>query len=183
MRIIAGKYKGKKLAEFELNSTRPTSDLMREAMFDKIGLNIVDSVFLDLFSGTGACGIEALSRNAKECYFVDKNKDAIKIIKKNLQSIGKNDENVFYNDFENVLNIFAKKQIKFDIVFLDPPYASDYAEKAIQILLKNQLLNDGYIIVWEHDDTKNDYIGNAFIDAKTKKYGNKYLTYIVKQNV
>ena len=84
MRIIAGKFKGKVLKEFNLDSTRPTSDLVRGALFNAVGTKIENSIFLDLFSGTGAVGIEALSRGAKECYFVDSNKSAIKIITKNI---------------------------------------------------------------------------------------------------
>ena len=180
MRIIAGKYKGKKLAEFELSSTRPTSDLIREALFDKIGLDIAGSVFLDLFAGTGAIGIEALSRNASFCHFVDCEKNAIKIIKQNLSLIGATEinSNVQNKNYEEALKQFTKNNTKFDFVFLDPPYKTDFAEKAINILFESNLLNPDALIVWEHDNSKLEYVQNNFPNSKTKKYGQKFLTYI-----
>ena len=178
MRIIAGKFKGKKLNEFEIDSTRPTTDLVREAMFDKIGYDIVDSVFLDLFAGTGACGIEALSRGAKICYFVDSAQDAIKLINKNLKSINAQNCEIIKSDYVSALESFAKNSAVFDFVFLDPPYKSSFAEDAISKIFDKDMLAPNGIIVWEHDKTKLDYVKQNFPDSKTKKYGQKYLTYI-----
>ena len=132
MRIIAGKYKGKKLAEFELGSTRPTADMVREALFDKIGFYVEGGVFLDLFAGTGAVGLEAASRGAKAVYFVDKSKEAVSLIKRNLSAINLNNLNVYNNDFSLALGQFGKQNLEFDIIFLDPPYATDFAEVAIE---------------------------------------------------
>ena len=178
MRIIAGKFKGKVLKEFELGSTRPTTDMVREALFDKIGFDVDGAVFLDLFAGTGAVGIEALSRNAKFCFFVDAQKDAIKIINKNLELVGARNFELKNLDFETALLGFEKSSTKFDIVFLDPPYASDFAEKAIDAIMSKNLLSQNGLIVWEHDASKLEYIQQNFADCKTKKYGKKYLTYI-----
>ena len=178
MRIIAGKYKGKVLTEFELGSTRPTADMIREALFDKIGLFVDGSVFLDLFAGTGAVGIEALSRNAKFCYFVDSQRDAISIIKKNLGLIGAQNYEVQNTDFKSAILSFEKRGIKFDFVFLDPPYASDFAEVAIDMILKSDLITESGMIIWEHDLTKLEYIKKNFTNSQTKKYGKKFLTYI-----
>lgn len=177
MRIIAGKFKGKILSEFELNSTRPTADMVREALFDKIGYKTIDAEFLDLFAGTGAVGIEALSRGAKNCYFVDESKEAIKIINKNLLSIKAQNYNILNTSFENALTNFKNNSKKFDVIFLDPPYASDFAEHAIQFVYENKLLNPNGIVVWEHDNLKIPYIEQNFSNFKTKKYGKKYLTY------
>ena len=178
MRVIAGKFKGKVLSEFELSSTRPTTDLVREALFDKIGLMVANSICLDLFAGTGALGIEALSRNAKFCYFVDKERNAIKIINKNLSLVKAENCEVLNFDFDKALNHFEKENLKFDFVFLDPPYASDFAEQAIVMLTQKHLLNDESLVVWEHDKTKLQYIEQNFESAKTKKYGQKFITYI-----
>ena len=178
MRIIAGKYKGKVLKEFALASTRPTADMVREALFDKIGFDINDAVFLDLFAGTGAVGIEAISRGAKQCFFVDKNQEAIKIIKNNLGLIDANNGHMFCFDYETALQNFANQSIKFDIIFLDPPYATSFAEDAINTIKSKDLLNDNGLIVWEHDAEKNDYVQKNFNNFQTKKYGKKYLTYI-----
>ena len=178
MRIIAGKYKGKVLSEFKLSTTRPTSDLVREALFDKIGFRISDEVFLDLFSGTGAVGIEAISRGAKQVFFVDNNKEAISLIKKNLASISPENFEVLNFNYEAALNNFYKKGIKFDIIFLDPPYATNFAENAIKTIKDLDLLNENGLIVWEHNELKNDYVEKYFENVKTKKYGKKFLTYI-----
>lgn len=178
MRIIAGKYKGKVLKEFVLSSTRPTADMVREALFDKLGYTTVDCVFLDLFAGTGAVGIEALSRGAKECYFVDKNLEAIKIIKNNLSLINTKNGLVFNYDFKTALSKFAKNNIKFNIIFLDPPYATNCAEEAISYINSHELLRENGMIIWEHDVEKIDYIATNFADYQTRKYGKKYLTYL-----
>lgn len=182
MRVVAGKYKGKILSEFKLATTRPTSDLIKEALFDKIGIAVSNAVCVDLFAGTGALGIEALSRNAKHCYFVDCEIEAIKIIKKNLALVKAENCTVLNMNFERALQQFAKNNIKFDFVFLDPPYASNFAEKSIELLGKNNLLNPDAIVVWEHDNTKLEYVAQNFLDSKTKKYGQKYLTYIYSKN-
>ena len=84
MRVVAGRYRGKKLKEFELETTKPTLDRVKESMFNLVQFEIVDAVVLDLFSGTGALGVESISRGAKKTYFVDANPKAIKIIKENL---------------------------------------------------------------------------------------------------
>lgn len=178
MRIIAGKYKGKVLKEFNLKSTRPTTDMVREALFDKIGTETGGSIFLDLFSGTGAVGIEALSRGAKLCYFADSNADAVKIIKSNLNLIDAQNYILLNLDYKIMLKNLSKDNIKFDIIFLDPPYATSFAEDAIDIIKQNKLISPNGVIVWEHDVDKNDYIKNNFTNFQTKKYGKKYLTYI-----
>ena len=178
MRIVAGKFKGKVLSEFQLGSTRPTADMIREALFDKIGLYVDGSIFLDLFSGTGAVGIEALSRNAKFCYFVDSQIDAVKIIKKNLAMTGAQEYQIENVDFEKALSYFENDGLKFDFIFLDPPYASDCAERAIEIIKSKDLLSKNGMIIWEHDVSKLSYIKDNFKDCQTKKYGKKYLTYL-----
>ena len=178
MRIIAGKFKGKKLSEFELATTRPTSDLIRGAIFDTIGFDIIDANFLDMFAGTGACGIEALSRNAKTCVFVDQNKQAVNVIKKNLNSVGNSTSPVLNQSFEKAIETLSQQNIKFDFVFLDPPYASDFAEQAIKILINKKLLSKDAVIIWEHDKSKQNYILQNFEQFKQKKYGDKFVSYI-----
>ena len=178
MRIISGKFKGKVLKTFELLSTRPTTDMVREALFDKIGLDVEGKVFLDLFAGTGANGIEALSRNAQTCYFVDAEKKAVELIKKNLNLVDANNGFVFQLDYKIALQNFSKQKLTFDHIFLDPPYKTDFAEDAITIIEEYSLLNKNGLVVWEHDQSKNEYIDAHFVNFKTKKYGKKFLTYI-----
>ena len=177
MRIIAGKNKGKKLNSFELSSTRPTSDKIREALFDKLGTKVENCDFLDLFAGTGAVGIEAISRGAKSVFFVDENKMAIGIVKKNLNLISVTDQNVYLSNFEKALLNFKKNGQTFDVIFVDPPYASNFAEQAIEKIREMKLLNLNGILVWEHDANKNLFIEKNYSNVVTKKYGDKFLTY------
>lgn len=178
MRIIAGKFKGKNLNEFKISTTRPTADMVREAFFDKIGFEILDKKFLDLFAGTGAVGIEALSRGASECWFVDEGKEAYNLVLKNLQLVGERQNTVLNKDFKSALSYFKNQNIKFDFIFLDPPYKTNFAEEAIEIIYNYNLIADNGCIIWEHDESKLQYVENIFKNAKTKKYGKKYLSYI-----
>lgn len=183
MRIIAGKNKGKKLNSFELSSTRPTSDKIREALFDKLGTKVENCDFLDLFAGTGAVGIEAISRGAKDVFFVDENKTAIALVKKNLSLISATDKNVYLSNFEKALLSFKKSGQTFDIIFVDPPYASNFAEQAIEKIREMTLLNTNGILVWEHDANKNLFIEKNYSNVVTKKYGDKFLTYFKNTDI
>lgn len=178
MRIIAGKYKYKRLFEFNVPTTRPTSDKVKEALYDILG-DLENTICLDLFAGTGSLGLEALSRGAKFCYFVETNINIYKILVKNLQNVGvnKDDINVLRSDYLKALKGYKAKGIQFDFVFIDPPYKTDLAEKAINFILDNNLLNKDGLICWEHDNTKLDTIKNYNI-LKHKKYGSIYLTII-----
>jgi len=167
MRIVAGKYRGKKLKEFDLDSTRPTLDRVKESIFNLIQFDVVDSVVLDLFSGTGALGIEAISRGARKTYFIDNNPEAIKLIKENLKSINE-DYQVIKTDFEEFLKTTKEK---FDIVLIDPPYKTDYGLKAIELLSKLNLLKDNAIIIFETSDEKELNQSFEGFEIKRKKYG------------
>jgi len=167
MRIVAGKYRGKKLKEFDLDSTRPTLDRVKESIFNLIQFDVVDSVVLDLFSGTGALGIEAISRGARKTYFIDNNPEAIKLIKENLKSINE-DYQVIKTDFEEFLKTTKEK---FDIVLIDPPYKTDYGLKAIELLSKLNLLKDNAIIIFETRGEKELNQRFEGFEIKRKKYG------------
>lgn len=183
MRIIAGKFKSKKLREFELITTRPTSDMVRGAIFNMLGTKIVDSDFLDLFAGTGAVGIEALSRGAKSVCFVDREQESIKLINQNLQLVGATNCQLFKTEFDVALKNFANKNMQFDIVFIDPPYKSECAEQAIKQIASQNLLKPFGQIVWEHDSDKLSLINSNILHLKTKKYGKKYVTILDEQNL
>lgn len=176
MRIIAGKYKYKKLYEFNVPTTRPTSDKVKESLFDILG-DLEDNVCLDLFAGTGALGLESLSRGAKFCYFVEQNLDIYKILVKNFQNVGvpKDTINVLRCDYLKALKGYKAKGIKFDVIFIDPPYKTDLAENAIDYILQNELLSEDGLICWEHDNSKLEIIKNYNI-INHKKYGSIYLT-------
>ena len=166
MRIIAGKYKGRKLSEFQGESVRPTSDRAREGMFSVIQFELTGKRFLDGFSGSGAVGIEALSRGVKEAVFTDSAKESCELTRKNLKLVGENAK-VLNIDCVRFLSITDEK---FDIVFLDPPYKSDAGLKCAEIIAKRNLLNDGGLIIIERGCVVNQLIDGLFIE-KQKKYG------------
>ena len=167
MRIISGKYKGKNLESFNIDGTRPTMDRVKESLFSIIQGIIKDSVCLDLFAGSGSLGLEALSNGAKECYFVDKNIEVIKVLKRNLSDI--NNAFIINSSFETFLKTTNKK---FDLIFLDPPYKLNLINKSIDLILENDLLNDNGIIVCEYETE--DIIDKLNL-VKEKKYGSKYV--------
>lgn len=183
MRVISGTAKGKKLNSLEGLETRPTLDRVKEAVFNIIQFDIKDAVVLDLFSGSGALGIEALSRGAKEAILCDVSSKAIKIINKNLEETRlKEKAKVFSNDYLETLNKIKDK--KFDIIFLDPPYKSDYIEKSIEYISTHNLITEnGIIIVETNDKNKIDEI-KAKKDLEvydTRKYGIAIIIFVRKE--
>ena len=137
MRVISGTARGKKLVSLEGLNTRPTLDRVKEALFNIIQFNIADKNVLDLFAGSGAIGIEAISRGAKSATFCDNSIDAIKIIQTNIKNTRSTDKAiVLHKDYSLALKDLAKKGNKFDIIYLDPPYKTDFANKAIEEIIK-----------------------------------------------
>ena len=148
MRIISGRARGTKLFTLEGLDTRPTLDRVKEPLFSIIGLKVQDADILDLFSGSGALGLEALSRGAKSATLCDNSKKAIKVIENNLQKT-KLEAEIINEDFTKCIEKLQGKQ--FDIIFLDPPYETNYIEKAINKILEcNLLKKDGLIIAETH---------------------------------
>ena len=142
MKIISGKYKGRKLDGFDIDGTRPTMDRVKESLFAIIQNYISESIVLDLFAGSGNLGIEALSEGAKYAYLVDKNIKCIKTIKKNVNNIGIENVKIIHNDYRKVLKDINKK---FDLIFLDPPYKTNCIEESIKLIDEYNLLNDNGI--------------------------------------
>ena len=180
MRVIAGKYRGKILKEFDLSSTKPTLDRVKESIFSSIQFDIIDAKVLDLFSGTGALGIECLSRGASCVDFVDSNIDAIKIIKQNLQGID-GVYSVNHSDYLKFLTNAKSNNKKYDIVLLDPPFATNYGANAINYILINNLLSDRGVIIYEKAyDTPFDLSIEGY-EFKQKKYGSVGVVKIIKK--
>lgn len=153
-------------------------------MFNIIGEKVIDSKILDLFAGTGSIGIEALSRGAKYCVFIDKSSECIKLIKENLLHTKLIDKtNVILNDAFKGINWFSTKGDQFDIIYVDPPYDSDLAFKILVLILdKNVLAKDGVIIL-EHNiynDSINEENIYPLILIKKKKYGDTLLSFYRK---
>lgn len=162
MRIVAGKYKRKNLITLTGDDTRPTKDMVKEAIFDTIQIKDSD-FFLDLFSGSGAIGIEALSRGAYKVIFNDNNIKAVEIIKKNLKSI---EEEAYVYNLDSFI-LLDKLKDKFNYIFIDPPYAYDeYDELIDKIHSLNLLCDNGLIIIETHKDKVIKHT-----PIKEKKYG------------
>ncbi len=150
MRIISGKYKGRVLKGFDIDGTRPTMDRIKESLFGIIQNNIKYSNCLDLFAGSGSLGIEALSNGANMCYFVDNNKEVIKILKENTKNI--DNLEIIKDDYLSALKTLSNKNIKFDVIFLDPPYKLNLINPSIKKIIEYDLLSDNGIIICEYEE-------------------------------
>jgi 16S rRNA (guanine(966)-N(2))-methyltransferase RsmD len=146
MRIIAGKYRGSKLNTLEGLKTRPTLDGTKEAIFSSLGGYIPGFVVLDIFGGSGALSLESLSRGAEKAYIIDNNIDAINIIKSNANKLKVGNELVVYHaEYKNILE--KLKHVKFDLVFIDPPFKLKVIDEIISFLIKNNMIaEEGYIM-------------------------------------
>ena len=178
MKIISGKYKGRNLLGHDLEGTRPTMDRVKESLFAMIQDYLEGSIVLDLFSGSGNLGIEALSNNAKKSYLVDNNKKAVQVINQNINNIGINNVKVLNMDYKKALSLFNKKKKKFNIIFLDPPYDTDFIELSIELIDKYNLLEDNGIIVCESNNINKMIYPKEYKVVKSKKYGDKYIEII-----
>ena len=179
MRVISGKSRGLKLNAPKNNDVRPTTDRVKESLFNMINPYIIDSNILDLFAGTGSLGIESLSRGANKCIFVDNSKESINIVKSNIKKARVEDESIVLNlDFKSAINSLCLKKEKFDVIFMDPPYYKNMFMDALCSIDNNKLLKEDGIIVVEHDtkDKFPDNIGRLYKN-RDKKYGNTTLTF------
>lgn len=151
MRIISGKAKGTKLYTLEGTNTRPTLDRVKESIFNIIQNDIEDAEILDLFAGSGAIGLEFLSRGARNAVLCDKSKDAIEIIKRNVQKTHMEEKTQILNlDFETCLDKVKNRQ--FDIIYIDPPYVTKYILKSIEKIIAQENLKKEGIMILETDD-------------------------------
>ena len=151
MRIISGKARGTKLYTLEGMETRPTLDRVKESLFNIINDRIYDSTILDLFSGSGAIGLEFASRGAKKVILCDVSKNATDIIQKNIEKTHLEDRTKLYNlDFKQMLKKLENNTV--DIIFLDPPYKTDYIKEAVLLIKNYNILNEDGIIIAETDE-------------------------------
>ena len=164
MRIISGKFKGKKIISSKDKATRPLRDLVKESIFNvikhsnKIKINIEKSVVLDLFSGSGSFGLEAISRGAKKCLFVENYLNALEVLNKNIKILKcENNCSINYSDCFSYIENLQNNEAKSDLIFLDPPYKEKNINVIIEKLLeKNILSKNGIIVIHRHkkDDVK-----------------------------
>ena len=170
MRVISGEYKGRKLAAPADYSIRPTTDKVKEALFSILADRIWGSKVLDLFSGTGNLGIEALSRGAGECVFADNSRESIKLIKENVNHCkAASGANIVAGDYKKVL---MTQREPFDIIILDPPYNKGLMDDCFRIIAEQGILAEDGVIVAEHrkeEKLPDDFYG--FEKEKERKYG------------
>lgn len=152
MRVIAGNLKGRQLKAVPGSSTRPTTDKVKEAVFQMIGPFFDGGKVLDLFAGSGSLGIEALSRGMDYGVFVDKHPKAIHTINENLKSVQlEQSTEVYRAEAHRALKAAAKRELKFDLILLDPPYGKVNYEELLSDIVKLDLINSGGNIYCEHD--------------------------------
>ena len=173
MRVISGTARGKKLNTLSGLNTRPTLDRVKEAVFSIIQFELEDKEVLDLFSGSGALAIEALSRGAKSAVLCDNSREAIRIIRQNIEETKLESKvEIINKDYVDALKKLSKQNRKFDIIFLDPPYKSDFAIKAIKYILENSMITEDGTIIFETDDKnkeKDDIADDYDYDLITKE--------------
>ena len=150
MRIISGKARGTKLYTLEGQNTRPTLDRVKESLFNIIQNEIQGCIFLDLFSGSGAIGLEAVSRGAKKAILCDNSKEAINIIKKNIEKTHMQEQiELYQTSFTKLLKENIKEKI--DIAYIDPPYDTNFVYEAVKIMTEKDMLTENSIIIVETD--------------------------------
>jgi 16S rRNA (guanine966-N2)-methyltransferase len=180
MRIIGGEARGRTLHFPSGSKERPTSDFLREALFNLLG-SMQDKTFLDLFAGSGSVGLEAASRGAQGVFYVEKNKHLIEVIKKNIQTCClDNNCRIIAGDIEFGLRDLFRKKYEFDIIFADPPYNRDLVEATLKSLSKYQVLRKDGIIVIQHSikEKFNKPEGDNIYQTDQRKYGDNALTFL-----
>ena len=184
MRIISGKSRGTKLNTLEGIETRPTLDRVKESLFNILQNKISESIVLDLFSGSGAIGLEFASRGADKVYLCDKSKDAAKIIRSNIEKTHLEENTIFYNmDFKDALEKVSRE--KFDIIYLDPPYKTSFIKEAIKQILKYDCLKKEAQIILETDEEERviEEISNFNLKIIDKrKYGRVHIIFLEKNS-
>ena len=152
MRIISGTSKGRRLTTLKSQAIRPTSDRVKESIFNILGGEVEGKVVLDLFAGTGTLGIEALSRGAKRVLFVEKGRQALKLIQRNLSQFGmKERSEILPKDVSRAIGILNQRGECFDLILMDPPYEKGLIEKTLLKLHSHRIYQEDSILVIEHD--------------------------------
>ena len=179
MRIISGKARGTKLYTLEGEITRPTLDRVKESLFNIIQEKILGSSFLDVFSGSGAIGLEAASRGAKKVFLCEKDKNAIKVIKKNIEKTHL-EVTLYETSYEKMLENLDEK---LDIIYIDPPYKTNLVYEAVNKLINLNLLKSDSLIIVETDEEERveQALKNLNVNIIDKrKYGRVHLIFLNK---
>ncbi|HVP35951.1 MAG TPA: 16S rRNA (guanine(966)-N(2))-methyltransferase RsmD [Terriglobales bacterium] len=178
MRIISGEKKGVRLFSLKKRKIRPTSDKVKEAIYN-ILTSVEDKRVLDLFAGSGALGIEALSRGADEVVFVDDSSSSLNLIRKNLEKLGLIDKSRIVKK-DAIRFLKAEFEENFDIIFADPPYGKGFCQKVLEILSGKVILNpDGVLVIEHHKKEKLETVRNLIL-LKERKYGDTLVSFFRK---
>lgn len=180
MKIISGKLKGRNIDGYNIEGTRPTMDRVKESIFASIQSYINNAIVLDLFSGSGNLGFEAISNGSKLCYFNDHNYKCIKSIQDNINKFNIKDQSITLNlDYMKCLNYLKDHNIKLDLIFLDPPYKLNIIDEIIEFIINNDLLNNNGLIICEMTSILTKEYNNLKL-IKEKNYSEKNV-YIYKK--
>lgn len=180
MRIISGKTRGTKLYTLDGENTRPTLDRVKESLFNMIQSKINDCIFLDLFSGSGAIGLEAASRGAKKVILCDNSKEAIQIIKRNIEKTHTEEQIELYHTSSQEL-LENKIKEKVDIVYIDPPYKTNLAFDSVKTILDKEIINKNSIMIIETDEVERviSQVRNLKIEIiDQRRYGRAHLIFL-----
>lgn len=181
LRVITGIAKGRPLKTLRGQATRPTSELLRGALFNMIGDAIVDRSFLDLYAGSGAVGIEALSRGARNAIFVDEAPEAVRIIADNLRSTGFAEAGLAYvNTARGGIEILSRKGQQFDFIFLDPPYEKGWIGLTLSWLARASVLTAEGIVIVEHS-RREPAVDPHFAPLRNTTHGDSCLTFLARK--
>jgi len=175
MRIISGKWGGRRLVSFKSDAIRPTTDRVKETVFNMIGPDIQGASFLDLFCGTGSVTFEALSRGAKEVYSVDKGKDSKNITLKNASQLDARDDFNFISS--DVLKFLEKNNKTFDLIFIDPPFTQKMGAEVMRGLAKSKAVGEDTMVFIEYVKGEEifDPAGSILCEYKVRDYKDKFL--------
>ena len=180
MRVITGKYRGKVLTSPKNDSVRPTPDKVKEAVFNILGASVDGAAWLEPFGGAGGMAVEALSRGAARAVLIDAAKESFRLIKENLAKVGAENGEVLYGDAAVVMRRLAADGERFDLIYLDPPYASGLDQKILDLDATASLLKERGKIIAEHE-SKDLRIPKGFAVESERRYGRVRITIIVKE--
>ncbi|MBS4536097.1 16S rRNA (guanine(966)-N(2))-methyltransferase RsmD [Clostridium sp. D2Q-14] len=179
MRVITGIAKGHKLKAPKGMNTRPTTDRIKENLFNIIGDIDCNSLVLDLFAGSGNVGIEFLSRGAEKCYFIDVNISSYKVILENIKKTKLNKKSEIYRTtYDKALRVLGNKNIKFNYVFLDPPYNKDLVKKALNFIDVYNLLAKDALVIVEHEKKLDLSEFSSKYHINTRNYGDTSISFL-----
>jgi len=151
LRIISGKFKGRKLTPFKGQRIRPTSDRVREAIFDILAMEWEGKEVLDIFAGTGGLGVETLSRGARRVVFVENHRQAIVVLKKNIDALNLSEScELVKLSVEEGIGFIKRKQLKSDVAFLDPPYGKGLADSTLRLIADSDIIKEDGVVIVEH---------------------------------